>query len=166
MASTVHKRYYPSRRMLVRGRPSDILRTVADVSAARGFKPATAIDETTIELEIGSAAREFWFGDRFVGMFLSGRARALVIHGFAVAQVRPSDAADTGRPETLLTVSSVDGLESPAAVLEVIDECLAFFACSGVLLDAGELISGLELPADSLLNPQGYRRWRRQRRRG
>jgi hypothetical protein len=165
MASTAHRRYYPARHVVVRGFPADILRTVAEVAVARGFKPATAIDETTIQLEIGSAAREFWLGDRFVGTFLSGRSRALLIHGFAIAQVRPVDAADTGHPETRLTVSSVDGLETHDAVLEVIDECLAFFARTGQLLDAGEVISGFELPADSVLNPTGYRTWRRRRRR-
>lgn len=165
MASSVNRRYFPARQMLVRGHPSQVLRTVAEVAVARGFRPPTAIDETTLELEIGSAAREFWLGDRFLGLFLSGRARALVIHGLAIAQVRASDTADTEHPETRLTVSSVDGLETHDVVLEVIDECLAFFARSGLLLDAGEVFSGIELPADSLLNPKGYRTWRRRRRR-
>lgn len=166
MASSVNRRYFPARRLLLRGQPSTILHTVAEVFEARGFGPAAVIDETTIELEIGSAAREFWLGDRLAGLFLTGRARALVIHGFAVAQVHPSESADTGHPETRLTISSVDGLETHAAVLEVIDECMAFFARSGLLVDADELISGLELPAESLCNPQSYRTWRRARRHG
>jgi hypothetical protein len=166
MASSGHRRYFPARHVVVRGHPSQVLRTVAEVAVARGFKPPTAIDETTIELEIGSAAREFWLGDRFIGLFLSGRFRALLIHGFAIAQVRPVDAADTGHPETRLTVATVDGLETHDAVLELIDECLAFFARTGQTLDAGEVISGFELAADSVLNPTGYRRWKRGRRRG
>lgn len=165
MASTVQNRYFPARQLLVRGQPSAILRTVAEVSEARGFHPATVVDETTIELEIGSASREFWLGDRLAGLFFTGRARALVIHGFAVAQVRPSHAADTGHPETWLTISTVDGLETSAAVLEVIDECLAFFARAGLLLDAGEVISALDFSAESPTNPKGHRAWRRAHRR-
>lgn len=165
MASTVQKRYFPARQMLVRGHPEQVLGTAVEVFATRGFRPETTIDETAIELEIGSAAREFWLGDRFVGRFLSGRARALVMHGFAVAQAHPAQTADTGRPETRLTLSSVDGLETHHVVLEVIDECLDHFARTGSLVDAGEPISALELPADSPGSPKGYRAWRKRRRR-
>jgi hypothetical protein len=169
MASAVNRRYFPARRLLVRGQPSDVLRAVAEVFGHASFR-STAIDETTLELEIGSAAREFWLGDTLLGdrllrFALPTRVRALAIHGVAVAQVRPSNTADAGHGETWLTVSSVNGLETPEIVVDVIDECLAYFARIGVLLDAGEPISGLDLPADSVCNPNGYRHWRRRARR-
>jgi hypothetical protein len=153
----------------VRGQPSDVLRVVAGSFTAAGFHPPTAVDETTLLLEIGSGAREFWLGDTILGdrllrFMLPRRVRALAVHGFAVAQVRPSNTADAGHSETWLTVSSVDGFETPHIVLEVIDECCAYFANAGMLLDAGEPISALELPADSVGNPNGYRQWRRGRR--
>jgi hypothetical protein len=169
MPSSVQLRYYPARRLLVRGQPSAILRTVADVFLARGFHPANTIDESSILLEIGSAAREFWLGDTLladaVRFFLPAKTGALVVHGFAVAQVVPSSPGDAG-PESWLTVSAVDGLETHNDVVDAIERCMARFASAGLLVDAGAPLSALELPADSVCHPKGFRAWRRRRRRG
>lgn len=170
MPSSVQLRYYPARRILVRGRPAEVLSTVAGVFVGRGFHPATAIDESTIELEIGSAAREFWLSGSILAdaarFLLPPRARALVVHGFAVAQVIPSEQADTDHPETWLTVSAVSGLETHSDVVDAVEQCMAGFAGVGQLVDAGEPLSAFEFPADSVCNPKGFRAWRRQRRRG
>jgi hypothetical protein len=170
MPSSVQLRYYPARRLLVRGQPMDILGTVAEIFAARGFHPPRAIDESTIELEIGSAAREFWLSGSILAdvaqFLLPARTRALVVHGFAVAQATPSNTADTGHPETVLTVSAVSGLETHDDVVDAVDKCMAHFASNGQLLDAGEPRSALEFPADSVCHPKGFRAWRRRRPRG
>lgn len=170
MPSSVQLRYYPARRILVRGHPAEILSTVAGVFVGRGFHPATAIDESTIELEIGSAAREFWLSGSILAdaarLILPPRARALVVHGFAVAQVIPSEQADADHPETWLTVSAVSGLETHSDVVDAVEHCMAGFASVGLLLDAGEPVSALEFPADSVCHPKGFRAWRRKPRRG
>ncbi|SMG29540.1 hypothetical protein [Agreia pratensis] len=170
MPSRVQLRFYPARRLLVREHPVAVLSTIADVFVSRGFHPPKAIDESTIELEIGSAAREFWLGDSILAdaarFVLPARARALVVHGFAVAQVNPSESAGSDHPETWLTVSAVSGLETHDDVVDAVAQCIAHFASNGLLVDAGEPISALELPADSPCNPKGFRVWRRSRRRG
>jgi hypothetical protein len=170
MPSRVQLHYYPARRTLLRGHPAEVLSAVAGVFGTRGFHPPLAIDESTIQLEIGSAAREFWLSGSVLAdaarFLLPARARALVVHGFAVAQVVPSEAADTEHPETWLTVSAVSGLETHSDVVDGIEHCLAHFASVGLLLDAGEPVSALDLPADSILNPKGFRAWRRQTRHG
>jgi hypothetical protein len=88
------------------------------------------------------------------------------VHGFAVAQVIPSEEADTDHPETWLTVSAVSGLETHSDVVDAVEQCMAGFASVGLLLDAGEPLSALEFPADSVCNPKGFRAWRRHRQRG
>ena len=170
MPSSIKLRYYPARRLLVRGQPAAVLSTTAGVFVSRGFHPPTPIDESSIELEIGSAAREFWLSGSILAdaarFVLPTRARALVVHGFAVAQVSPSDAADTGHPETWLTISAVGGLETHGDVVDTVAECMARFTSNGLLVDAGEPFSALEFPAESVCNPKGFRAWRRQNRRG
>ena len=142
-----------------------MLATVTEVFVARGFRAARRIDETALEFEIGSAAREFWLGDTLIGMFLLGRARALAVHGFAVAHVRPSETSDAGHPETWLTIASVNGLETHADVREVIEECLAHFRRIAALREVGEATSGADLPVESPCHPKGYGHWKRTQRR-
>lgn len=165
MGNSLNTRYYPARVVLVQGAPSQVLAIAGGVFMARGFRAARSLDETTREFEIGSAAREFWLGDSLIGRLLPGRTRALVVHGFAVAQVRPSETSDAGHPETWLTISSVNGLETHIDVGEVIEECLAYFRRTATLRDAGEIISGLDLPVGSPCNPKGYRSWKKAQRR-
>lgn len=165
MGNLLNTRYYPARVALVKGSPSQVMATAVEVFIARGFRVARNLDETTLEFEIGSAAREFWLGDSLIGRLLPGRTRALVVHGFAVAQVRPSETSDAGHPDTWLTIASVNGLETHADVREVIEECLAHFRRTALLLEVGEATSGLDLPVESPCNPKGYRSWKKAQRR-